>query len=156
MSCQICLDSCPKMICGHYAHIECLRQWRGFRYKCLECGKDIGYPSFLGYNILFLFLSIVITCILLNNLYTENLYIDEHIENSLIIEYETLLYKIFSKKVEIQKIITEENELYQSYKIVLYRLKYIEKLKLINNSSAFQKILYLFDYYNSQYQDLKN
>ena len=104
----------------------------------------------------FLFLSITITCILLNNLYTGNLYIDEHIENSLIIEYETLLYKIFSKKVEIQKIITEENELYQSYKIVLYRLKYIEKLKLINNSSAFQKILYLFDYYNSQYQDLKN
>jgi hypothetical protein len=148
------------MLCGHYAHIECLKEWKRFhanyKYKCLECGKNVSYPSFFPY-ILFL---IIITCIIiLNNIYTEKQYIDDEIEKELLIQYDTLQIKMFSKKLEIndkfREYCEEENELYKTLKIILYKLRYIERLKIINNLSVLQKVLYLFKNHNSDYQDLK-
>jgi hypothetical protein len=162
MSCQICLEKSPKMDCGHYSHIECLKEWKQFqpnyRYKCLECGKDVSYPSFSPYNIIFIILCFIVLYISINNIYTHKQYIDENIQNELLIQYDSLLFKIFSNKVEInqkiKKYCEEESELYKSFKHILYNLRYIERLRVINNSSILEKILYLFINYDSEYQDL--
>jgi hypothetical protein len=154
MNCQICLEKSTKMVCGHYAHYKCLQKWKEFHpsyiYNCLECGKKVNPP--FPFKKLSIFICFVFGCFILNNIYT----IDYDLENHLLLQYDELVLKMFSNKVqinhEIMKYCEEESVLEESLNIVLFRLRHRE-IKLLNDSSIFKKAHYLFSYINSEYPE---
>ena len=96
---------------------------------------------------------------LINIIYNTKPSRDIEVENMLLLEeYENLLLKMYSEKVEILNKIKDfcegERMRYDLLNIIIYRLRYIEKIKILFNGTLFQKVSYLFGINTSEYPEL--